>query len=79
MDPVYGQKDTSYTEFMAPGLIISQVLLRFISKLLGLEFTDSYFFLIPRIIYFMAVSLTAGAFVAERKQGLLDRSLVAGM
>lgn len=27
----------------------------------------------------MAVSLTAGAFVAERKQGLLDRSLVAGI
>nr|CAH0102200.1 unnamed protein product [Daphnia galeata] len=54
MDPVYGQKDTSYTEFMAPGLIIS-------------------------IIYFMAVSLTAGAFVSERKQGLLDRSLVAGV
>lgn len=25
MDPVYGQKDTPYTEFMAPGLIISQV------------------------------------------------------
>jgi len=26
----------------------------------------------------MAVSLTAGVFVAERQQGLLDRSLVAG-
>lgn len=26
----------------------------------------------------MAVSLTAGIFVAERQQGLLDRSLVAG-
>jgi hypothetical protein len=23
LDPVYGQKDTPYTEFMAPGLIIS--------------------------------------------------------
>ncbi len=23
MDPVYGQKDTTFTEFMAPGLIIS--------------------------------------------------------
>lgn len=31
-----------------------------------------------RIVYFMAVSLTAGVFVAERQQGLLDRSLVAG-
>ncbi|KZS17646.1 ABC protein, subfamily ABCH [Daphnia magna] len=54
LDPVYGKKDTSFTEFMAPGLIIS-------------------------IVYFMAVSLTAGVFVAERKQGLLDRSLVAGV
>lgn len=27
----------------------------------------------------MGVSLTAGVFVSERKQGLLDRSLVAGM
>jgi hypothetical protein len=26
----------------------------------------------------MAVSLTAGVFVSERQQGLLDRSLVAG-
>lgn len=32
-----------------------------------------------RIVYFMAVSLTAGVFVSEKKQGLLDRSLVAGM
>ncbi|EFX70380.1 ABC protein, subfamily ABCH [Daphnia pulex] len=54
LDPVYGQKDTPYTEFMAPGLIIS-------------------------IVYFMAVSLTAGVFVSERKQGLLDRCLVAGV
>lgn len=27
----------------------------------------------------MAVALTAGAYIAERKQGLLDRSMVAGM
>ncbi|KAI9558718.1 ABC protein [Daphnia sinensis] len=54
LDPVYGEKDTPFTEFMAPGLIIS-------------------------IVYFMAVSLTAGVFVSERKQGLLDRCLVAGV
>ncbi|KAI9558265.1 ABC protein [Daphnia sinensis] len=53
-DPIYGKKDTPYTEFMAAGLIIS-------------------------IIYFMGVSLTAGVFVTERKQGLMDRSLVAGV
>lgn len=27
----------------------------------------------------MAVALTAGVFITERKQGLLGRSLVAGM
>ncbi|XP_032783939.2 LOW QUALITY PROTEIN: ABC transporter G family member 20 [Daphnia magna] len=54
LDPVYGQKDTPYTEFMAPGLIIT-------------------------IVYFMAVSLTSGVLIAERKQGLLDRCLVAGV
>ncbi|XP_032783716.2 ABC transporter G family member 20 [Daphnia magna] len=54
LDPIYGQKSTSFTEFMAPGLIIS-------------------------IVYNMAVALTAGAYIAERKQGLLDRSMVAGV
>jgi hypothetical protein len=27
----------------------------------------------------MAVALTAGVFITERKQGLIDRSLVAGI
>ncbi|XP_057369454.1 ABC transporter G family member 20-like [Daphnia carinata] len=54
LDPVYGQKNTPFTEFMAPGLIIS-------------------------IVYNMAVALTAGVFITERKQGLLDRCLVAGV
>uniref|UniRef100_A0A0P6EAP4 ABC transporter G family member n=1 Tax=Daphnia magna TaxID=35525 RepID=A0A0P6EAP4_9CRUS len=54
LDPIYGQKSTPFTEFMAPGLIIS-------------------------IVYNMAVALTAGVFITERKQGLLDRSLVAGV
>lgn len=31
-----------------------------------------------RIVYFIAVALTAGVFISERKEGLLDRSLVAG-
>ena len=30
------------------------------------------------ILYFIAVALTAAVFINERKQGLLDRSLVAG-
>ena len=29
-------------------------------------------------MYFIAVALTAGVFISERKEGLLDRSLVAG-
>ena len=32
-----------------------------------------------RIVYFIAVALTAAVFINERKQGLLDRSLVAGV
>jgi hypothetical protein len=29
-------------------------------------------------VYFMGVSLTAGVFITEKQQGLLDRNLVAG-
>ncbi|XP_057369450.1 ABC transporter G family member 20-like [Daphnia carinata] len=54
LDPVYGRKDTPFTEFMAPGLMIS-------------------------IIYSAALLLTAATMVAEKEQGLLDRSLVAGV
>ena len=31
-----------------------------------------------RIVFFTAMLLTAAVFVSERKQGLLDRSFVAG-
>ena len=31
-----------------------------------------------RIVFFIAVSLTAAVFISERKEGLLDRSYVAG-
>lgn len=31
-----------------------------------------------RIVYFIAVALTAAVLINERKQGLLDRSIVAG-
>jgi hypothetical protein len=31
------------------------------------------------IVYFIAVALTAAVFINERKSGLLDRSIVAGM
>ncbi|EFX71377.1 ABC protein, subfamily ABCH [Daphnia pulex] len=54
MDPVYGKKNPSFTDFMAPGIILT-------------------------IAYTQAVSLTAAVFINERKQGLLDRSLVAGV
>ncbi|ROT85072.1 putative ABC transporter G family member 23-like [Penaeus vannamei] len=52
--PVYGKGSTSFTEFMAPGVILT-------------------------ITYFMAVGLTALSFIIERKEGLLDRSWVAGV
>ncbi|KAK4293915.1 hypothetical protein Pmani_033424 [Petrolisthes manimaculis] len=53
-EPVYGTTDSSFTEFMAPGVILT-------------------------ITYFMAVGLTALSFIIERKEGLLDRSWVAGV
>ncbi|KAL1442205.1 hypothetical protein MTO96_046509 [Rhipicephalus appendiculatus] len=51
--PIYGVDKPSFTEFMAPGIIIS-------------------------ITYIMAVGLTAISIVSEQKEGLLERSWVAG-
>ncbi len=53
-EPVYGSNEPTFTEFMAPGVILS-------------------------ITYFMAVGLTSLSFIIERKEGLLDRSWVAGV
>ncbi|XP_074601741.1 ABC transporter G family member 20-like [Brevipalpus obovatus] len=52
--PIYGDREPTFTEFMAPGIILS-------------------------ISFLMAIALTALAFVMERKEGLLERSLVAGV
>ena len=52
--PVYGSMEPTFTEFMAPGVILS-------------------------ITYFMAVGLTSISFIIERKEGLLDRSWIAGV
>ena len=52
--PIYGRQSPSFTEFMAPGVLLS-------------------------ISFLAAVALTALAFVMERKEGLLERSLVAGL
>lgn len=51
--PIYGERAPTFTEFMAPGVVLS-------------------------IAFLAAVALTALAFVMERKEGLLERSLVAG-
>ncbi|XP_074652584.1 ABC transporter G family member 20-like isoform X2 [Tubulanus polymorphus] len=53
-NPVYGDLHPKFTNFMAPGIILS-------------------------ITYFMATGLTALSFVLEKKEGLLDRSLVAAI
>lgn len=53
-EPIYGSNEPTFTEFMAPGVILS-------------------------ITYFMAVGLTSLSFIIERKEGLLDRSWVAGV
>lgn len=52
--PVYGIRNPTYTEFMAPGVICS-------------------------LSFLLSIASTALAFVLERKEGLLDRSLVAGV
>ncbi|OWF47833.1 ABC transporter G family member 20 [Mizuhopecten yessoensis] len=53
-EPIYGSLDPSFTNFMAPGIILS-------------------------ITFFMATGLTTLAFVVEKKEGLLERSIVSGM
>ncbi|KAA0191544.1 hypothetical protein HAZT_HAZT004598, partial [Hyalella azteca] len=53
-DPVYGSTNPTFTEFMAPGVILT-------------------------LSYFMAMSLTSVAFVIEKKEGLYNRALVAGV
>ena len=52
--PVYGDNEPTFTEFMAPGVILS-------------------------ITFFMAVGLTSISFIIERREGLLDRSWIAGV
>ena len=52
--PVYGNNEPTFTEFMAPGVILS-------------------------ITFFMAVGLTSISFIIERREGLLDRSWIAGV
>uniref|UniRef100_A0A1I8JBE7 ABC transporter domain-containing protein n=2 Tax=Macrostomum lignano TaxID=282301 RepID=A0A1I8JBE7_9PLAT len=52
--PLLGYEDPTFTEFMAPGIIIT-------------------------ILFFLSTGLTAVTFVVQRKEGLLDRSLVAGV
>ncbi|XP_052062173.1 ABC transporter G family member 20-like isoform X2 [Mytilus californianus] len=53
-EPVFGTNDPSFTNFMAPGIILS-------------------------ITFFMATGLTTLVFVTEKKEGLLDRCMVAGV
>ncbi|KAM3959841.1 LOW QUALITY PROTEIN: ABC transporter oskyddad [Aphomia sociella] len=52
--PIYGLEDSDFTDFAAPGIILT-------------------------IIYFLAVALTSGAMLAERNEGILERSLVSGI
>lgn len=53
-EPIYGIREPTFTEFMAPGVLLS-------------------------IAFLAAVALTAIALVQERKEGSLERSLVAGV
>lgn len=53
-EPIYGVREPTFTEFMAPGVLLS-------------------------IAFLAAVALTAIALVQERKEGSLERCLVAGV
>ena len=52
--PIYGDREPTFTEFMAPGVVLT-------------------------IAFLATVALTALAFVMERKDGLMERILVAGV
>lgn len=52
-EPIYGDREPTFTEFMAPGVLLS-------------------------IAFLAAVALTAIALVQEKKEGSLERCLVAG-
>ncbi|KAI9556290.1 ABC protein [Daphnia sinensis] len=54
LDPIYGQRKPSFTEYVTPGVILG-------------------------IIYFLALALTSAVFLTERKSGVQDRSIVAGV
>ncbi len=53
-DPIYGPDQPSFTDFMAPGIIIL-------------------------IVFFLALALTGEMFITEKRDGLLDRSWIAGV
>ncbi|XP_071441834.1 ABC transporter G family member 23-like [Hetaerina americana] len=53
-DPIYGPKKPNFTDFSAPGVILT-------------------------IVFFLSVALTSGAMIIERKEGLIERSLVSGI
>ncbi|KAF7496676.1 ABC transporter G family member 20 [Sarcoptes scabiei] len=53
-EPIYGSHESTFTEFMAPGVILS-------------------------IAFLAAIPLTAMVIVVERKNGLIERTTVAGV
>ena len=53
-DPILGNEDTDFREFITPGII-------------------------ALTIFFLAMALTSESFIAERSQGLLERSWITGV
>ena len=53
-DPILGNTDTDFREFITPGII-------------------------ALAIFFLAMALTSESFIAERSQGLLERSWITGV
>ena len=67
---MYGSNSPTFTEFMAPGVILSITVCTAKANISLLNLTAQYF---------MAVGLTSISFIIERKEGLLDRSWIAGV
>jgi len=76
--PVYGEMGLSFTDFMGPGIITTYVHSSWISLQL---WCNSCLLSAPRSSTALGISigLTAVVLIQERKEGLIDRTWVAGV
>ena len=79
--PVYGKMGLSFTDFMGPGIITAYVHTLWISLQLWYEVHLLCLLSLPRSSTALGISigLTAVVLIQERKEGLIDRTWVAGV